>query len=141
MRLWNLPLMEMCISQEIFILEPDLFYYSHDGYRFSVNGKIRAQEIKVYTGWADYVFADNYELLTLEETEAYINENKHLPGIPSEKEIEANEGVNLGEMQKLQMAKIEELTLYMSHEKRIRKIEARERSVESHYSKVVINFL
>ena len=86
---------------------------SHDGYRFSVNGKIRAHEVKVYTGWADYVFADNYELLTLEETEAYINENKHLPGIPSAEEVEANEGVNVGEMQKLQMAKIEELTLYM----------------------------
>ncbi len=83
------------------------------GYALSVLGKIRAHEIKVYTGWADYVFADNYELLTLEETEAYINENKHLPGIPSAKEVEANEGVNVGEMQKLQMAKIEELTLYM----------------------------
>ena len=85
-----------------------------NGFALSVAGKIRAFEIKIYVGeWADYVFDTDYKLLSLEETEAYINENKHLPGIPSAQEIEENEGVELGEMQKLQMAKIEELTLYM----------------------------
>ena len=70
-------------------------------------------------------------MLTLEETEAYINENKHLPGIPSAKEVEANEGVNVGEMQRLQMAKIEELTLYMiAMKKELRKAKGGKRATE-----------
>ena len=80
--------------------------------KLEVNGTIRSKEVKVEaTPWPDYVFEDNYELRSLEETEAYIKENKHLPEIPSAKEIEAN-GVALGEMNRLLLQKIEELTLH-----------------------------
>ncbi len=79
----------------------------------SVNGTIRSKEIKVEaTGWPDYVFQEGYDLPTLEETKAYITENKHLPEIPSAKEMEAN-GVALGEMNMLLLKKIEELTLHL----------------------------
>ncbi|MDN5199904.1 hypothetical protein QQ008_00985 [Fulvivirgaceae bacterium BMA10] len=82
------------------------------GYKLSVNGKIRAEEVKVYTGWADFVFEDDYDLKSLEEVEKYIKENKHLPDIPSAKEVEEN-GVNVGEMESKLLQKIEELTLYV----------------------------
>lgn len=81
-------------------------------YRLAVNGKIRATEIKVDTGWADFVFEDDYELRSLSEVESFIEENGHLPEIPSAEEVEA-EGVSLGEMDSKLLQKIEELTLYM----------------------------
>ncbi|MDN5199903.1 hypothetical protein QQ008_00980 [Fulvivirgaceae bacterium BMA10] len=93
------------------------------GYKLSVNGKIRAEEVKVYTGWADFVFEDDYDLKSLEEVEKYIKENKHLPDIPSAKEVEEN-GVNVGEMESKLLQKIEELTLYIiEQEKRIKQLE------------------
>lgn len=81
-------------------------------YKLSVNGSIRAKEVVVETGWADYVFEENYSLRTLTEVEEFIRENKHLPEVPSAKEVETN-GVRLGEMESILLKKIEELTLYM----------------------------
>jgi len=77
-----------------------------------VNGTIRAKEIKVETGWSDFVFADNYKLMPLNDLEKHIKANKSLPGIPTEKEVLEN-GVELGEMQSKLLEKIEELTLYV----------------------------
>lgn len=81
----------------------------------SVNGTILAKEVIVSNAssyWPDYVFDADYSLMSLEELQNYINVNSHLPNIPNENEVEKN-GVSLGEMQKLQMEKIEELTLYV----------------------------
>lgn len=66
--------------------------------KLSVNGNIRAHEIKVETAnWPDYVFAKNYDLPSLDETEKRIQQNGHLPDIPSAEEVKAI-GVDLGEM-------------------------------------------
>ncbi|WP_437921166.1 hypothetical protein [Sphingobacterium sp. LRF_L2] len=79
----------------------------------SVNGNIRAKEIKVETAsWPDYVFEENYKLPSLKDTEVFIKENKHLPNIPSAKEVSEN-GVALGETNALLLQKIEELTLHL----------------------------
>ncbi|MES2458836.1 MAG: hypothetical protein V4594_25005 [Bacteroidota bacterium] len=81
--------------------------------KLSVKGKIRAQEIKVETaGWADFVFAKDYKLPSLQATEQHILANGHLPGIPSAAEV-AKDGIELGEMNKKLLQKIEELTLYL----------------------------
>ena len=82
-----------------------------DLYKLTVNGKVRAHAVKVYTTWADYVFGDNYILPPLSEVENYIKQNGHLKDIPSAEEVEKN-GIELGEMNKLLLQKIEELTLY-----------------------------
>lgn len=82
-----------------------------DYYSLSVNGNVRANRVKVYTTWADYVFEDDYELPTLEEVEKHIVEKGHLKDIPSAAEVEEN-GIDVGEMNKLLLQKIEELTLY-----------------------------
>ncbi|WP_053003965.1 tail fiber protein [Sphingobacterium sp. Ag1] len=82
-------------------------------YDLAVNGKIRGQEIKVeIAGWADYVFEEDYKLPTLTETEKFIQKNGHLPEVPKASEVEAN-GISLGEMNKILLKKIEELTLHL----------------------------
>lgn len=82
-----------------------------NGYKLAVKGKILAEEIKVETGWADYVFKQGYDLPSLKEVEQHILEKGHLINIPSATEVEEN-GIQLGEMNKLLLEKIEELTLY-----------------------------
>ncbi len=84
-----------------------------NGYSLAVDGNVRAREVRVdQDNWPDYVFSEDYELPTLKEIKKYIQENGHLPNIPSAKEV-AKEGIQLGEMNKLLLEKIEELTLYM----------------------------
>jgi hypothetical protein len=81
-------------------------------YHLSVNGNIRTKEVVVESGWADYVFEKNYNLLPLDELEKYIWLNKHLPNIPPAKEVE-EKGLHVGDVQKRMMEKIEELVLYV----------------------------
>jgi hypothetical protein len=84
------------------------------GYKLAVDGKAICTEllVRLVPNWPDYVFNQNYKLPGLNEVEDFIKKNNRLPGIPSAKTLEAN-GMNIGEMQKLQMQKIEELTLYI----------------------------
>ena len=94
------------------------------GPHLRVLGGIKAKKVTVTQNvWADYVFEKNYKLLPLADVERFIEKNKHLPEIPSAKEIEKN-GQDLGGLQVLQMQKIEELTLYLiAQEKRIQLLE------------------
>jgi Phage T4 tail fibre len=82
--------------------------------KLAVKGTIHAQEVRVDLSvpGPDYVFEPTYDLKPLAEIEAYIKENKHLPEVPSAKEMEKN-GVQLGEMNMLLLKKVEELTLYV----------------------------
>ncbi len=84
------------------------------GYKLAVNGKIISEELKVQlqSQWPDYVFKDDYKLLSLEEVAKHIKEKGHLKNIPSAAVVKAN-GVEVGEMNKLLLEKIEELTLYI----------------------------
>lgn len=83
-----------------------------NSYALSVNGSIRAKEIVVESGWADFVFAADYRLAPLDEVAAFIDRNGHLPDVPSAAQVAAA-GVPLGEMQTRLLQKIEELTLHM----------------------------
>ncbi len=79
-----------------------------------LEGNIAANQITVKANGntADFVFSDSYNLKDLTEVENYIKTHKHLPDIPSAEEMEAS-GVNLAEMNKLLLQKVEELTLYV----------------------------
>ncbi|MES2372832.1 MAG: hypothetical protein V4557_09650 [Bacteroidota bacterium] len=83
-------------------------------YKLAVEGVLGARKVKVTQAnpWADYVFDEGYQLRSLADIEGYIKANKRLPEIPSATEIN-KDGLDLGEMQTLQMKKIEELTLYL----------------------------
>ncbi len=79
-----------------------------------LDGSLSANNITVNANGntADFVFEDDYYLKDLSEVESFIKEHKHLPEIPSAAEMEAS-GVNLAEMNKLLLQKVEELTLYV----------------------------
>jgi hypothetical protein len=84
-----------------------------NNYMLAVEGNIVCQKTIVQTSdWADYVFAPNYQLMPLNELENYIEANNHLPAMPNTETVVAH-GQDVGEIQKLQQAKIEELTLYI----------------------------
>ncbi len=68
--------------------------------------------IKTTADWSDFVFDKNYKLKPLTEVEKFIKANKHLPNVPSAKEMVTN-GNDLGKTDALLLQKIEELTLYM----------------------------
>ena len=78
----------------------------------TVNGTVEAEELLLNTVGADFVFEDDYRLRSLNEVEAYIKENKHLPEIPSAEEME-KKGVGTSKIQSKLLQKVEELTLYM----------------------------
>ena len=108
-------------------------------YLLSVNGAIRAKEIVVETGWADFVFEEGYPLPALSEVEEHIRIHGHLKDIPSAAEI-ARDGANLGDISVKLLQKIEELTLYsIELEKRLQKLEAENSSLKKNKRKKKTN--
>lgn len=84
-----------------------------NGVYCDAGGGMKVKYLKVtLTDWPDYVFGGNHTLMPLNELETYVNEHSHLPGVPSAAEVEEN-GADLGEMNKLLVEKVEELTLYI----------------------------
>ncbi|RFM27950.1 hypothetical protein [Deminuibacter soli] len=103
--------------------------------KFAVNGTILTKQVKVSqsaANWPDYVFAPGYQLPSLDSVAQYITDNKHLPEMPAAKEVETN-GQDVGDIQKLMLKKMEEMTLYMielkkenaSLKKRVEELEQR----------------
>ncbi len=89
-----------------------------------INGKLFTKEMHVKTNvWSDFVFDDNYNLITIEDLAKYINKNKHLPDVPTEKEVK-EKGINVAEMNAVLLQKVEELTLYLiEQDNKIKKME------------------
>ncbi len=81
--------------------------------KLEVNGQIHARSVKIdIKNWADFVFEEIYDLPRLSEIESYITKEGHLPNVPSTEEV-LKDGIQLGEMQKILLQKVEELTLYL----------------------------
>ena len=85
------------------------------------DGVVRTNQIRLnVTTFPDYVFANNYKLMPLEEVDAYIKKYKHLPNVPTETEV-VKEGMNVGQINTLLVEKVEELTLYtIEQEKKLK---------------------
>ncbi|NQX40224.1 hypothetical protein SAMN05421820_105107 [Pedobacter steynii] len=107
------------------------------GYKLAVNGNISAKEIKVEaTVWPDYVFDAGHQVLSLRELEDYIKLHKHLPEIPSAAEVK-KDGIALGEMNKMLLKKIEELTLYLiEKDKEISQLRNQQLKIEDQESRI-----
>jgi hypothetical protein len=84
------------------------------GYKLAVNGSgiFTKVVVKSYANWPDFVFHSDYKLPALSEVEQFVVKNQHLPGIPSASEVE-KEGVDVGEMNKQLLQKVEEQMLYI----------------------------
>jgi hypothetical protein len=93
-------------------------------FRVKTNGEVFARRYTTtLNNIPDYVFEPNYKLLTLDELRSYITTNKHLPNVPSANEF-AETGVDLGELNRLLLEKVEELTLYILQlEERTKRLE------------------
>jgi hypothetical protein len=91
----------------------DLQVKSNITFKVGYDGVVYAKAVSIQTaGWPDYVFKKNYKLPGLNYVKQYIAQNQHLPEIPSAGKIE-KDGMNVGEMNKLLLKKVEELTLYL----------------------------
>jgi hypothetical protein len=105
------------------------------GYKLAIAGSAIAEslKIKLQGQWPDYVFKKDYQLLTLSEVKAYIEKNQRLPEMPSETEV-MKEGINVGEMNKLLLRKVEELTLYLVEKEK--QLEIQKKSIEEQSSRL-----
>jgi len=102
---------------------------AHPNALLTVSGEIVSQAVYVrLADWPDYVFRPTYQLPKLSEIESFYKQNQHLPEIPTEKEI-SEKGADLGEMNKLLLKKVEELTLYLVEQQK--QIDALKNKVES----------
>ncbi|RMF21962.1 MAG: bZIP transcription factor, partial [Bacteroidetes bacterium] len=81
-------------------------------YSLFAAGGVLTEEVRVRTGWADYVFDPDYRLPALTEVDAYIRRFGRLPGMPSAEEVES-QGLELGDIAVRQQEKIEELFLHL----------------------------
>lgn len=111
--------------------------FNTEGYKLYVNGKLLTEEVMIAqkgsVSWPDYVFHKDYELRSLEELEAFIKANKHLPNIPSAQKVTAQGSVGMGEMNKKLLEKVEELTLYLIQQnKQIQEMKAELEKLKQH---------
>jgi len=107
-----------------------------NGYKMAVSGNVIAEEIRVQLSgnWPDYVFSQEYRLTPLKEIQKYIEKNGHLPRIPSAKEVEGS-GIVLGEMNRLLLEKIEELTLHaIQQEERIEELQEQLKALSDNFN-------
>lgn len=105
------------------------------GAKLTVNGTIKAEEIVVTDVGADYVFEDGYKLLSIQEVEAFIKANKHLPNVAPASETE--KGIKVGEFNELLLQKMEEMTLYMIDvNKKIEVLEMKNKELQDELNKV-----
>ena len=109
-----------------------------DVFRVMGNGDVWANNITVTLpgNYPDYVFENEYKLMPLYDLEAFIIKNKHLPNIPKASYVEEH-GMDLGELSRLQMEKIEELTLYIIEiQKRVNKLEEENKSLKQKFEQL-----
>lgn len=104
------------------------------GYKLYVEDGILTEQLvvtpKSSINWADFVFDKNYQLKSIPALKHFIYKYKHLPDIPTSEEVTKN-GINLGENAKMQLQKIEELTLYIiQHEEMIQRLSLKIKELE-----------
>ncbi len=111
-------------------IDPSSQTYNTGNYKLVIGGKVGVREdlyVRSTGPWPDYVFSNDYRLLTIGEMSNFIKKYKRLPGMPPASEIE-KEGQPVGEIQKMQQEKIEEFTLYIIQlEERIAKLEKKKK--------------
>lgn len=102
-------------SGQLLMGKPDVTNFNFTGNRtLNVVGGILTDSVRVALSglWADYVFDNNYPIMPLDKLADFINQNRHLPGIPTLEEVKL-EGIQVAEMQAKLLEKIEELTLHL----------------------------
>lgn len=107
------------------------------GYELSVHGQIACEELLIDDDafWPDYVFEEDYPLLSIDDFAASIKENGHLPGMISANEVSENGGFHVGDTQKKTLEKVEELSLYIIElNERVKKLEQENQELKNELS-------
>ncbi|MGZ3884079.1 MAG: hypothetical protein ACXVPD_07825 [Bacteroidia bacterium] len=100
-------------TDDAFVINDNKSNPAVTNFKVKRNGVVYAREVNIQlTAFPDYVFKTDYKLMPIDVLEAYINKNQHLPNVPAAEKIE-KDGADLGALCKVQMEKIEELTLYV----------------------------
>lgn len=116
--LWNDVDEKLHISNGNVKIDNGNFFITNNGttnFKVELNGFVTAREIQVHLNTIpDYVFLPDYKLMTFEQLRTFISNNGHLPNVPSQSDVTANDNyINVGEFNKVLLEKIEELTLYI----------------------------
>ncbi len=103
-------------------------------FQLYVKGGIMTERVRVAVAnsdrWADYVFENGYQLMSLHNVEKHINYYHHLPNVPSAEQM-VKSGMDIMETSAKLLEKIEELTLYMiKANKQIEALEAKVSNLE-----------
>lgn len=78
-----------------------------------IDGTVTVKKVLVTTDvWSDVVFEPDYKLMSLNDIENFIKQNKHLPEVPTTKEV-TESGIDVAQMNSILLKKIEEITLLM----------------------------
>jgi hypothetical protein len=111
-----IPRIRIKTDGKVIIGDPGVINTTPGSYKLYVEQGILTEKVKVAlestSDWSDFVFASDYKLLSLDSVESYINDNCHLPGVPSADDV-VKEGIDVAKMDALLLQKIEELTLYV----------------------------
>ncbi len=104
-------------------------------YKLAVSGGIITEKVRIAgsttMAWADYVFEPNYKLKSIEEVAKFVKTYKHLPDVPTTKDVKQN-GVDLADTQVILLQKIEEMTLYIIEQnKKIKILERKFNSIKN----------
>lgn len=99
---------------------------TRETFKLTENGHVYTRKLIInnQNNWPDFVFKPTYHLRPLAEVKLFIDQNGHLPEVPAAAAVEAA-GVDIGEMNRILLLKVEELTLYiLQQEERIKALEA-----------------
>ncbi|AXT52563.1 hypothetical protein D1818_17630 [Aquimarina sp. BL5] len=97
----------------------------------TVSGGVKTDKVVLNIGsFPDYVFNGDYKLMPIEDVANYIAKNKHLPNIPSEKEMVAS-GMDISMISLKLVEKVEELTLYTIQQEEKLKIQEEKLTVQN----------
>ena len=101
-------------------------------YKLAVGGDVIAERVvvKLQNTWPDYVFKKSYGLRSLEQVEQFINQNSHLPEVPSAQEV-TDKGIDVGAMNAKLLQKVEELTLYLIEQDKQIKMQNKENKMQN----------
>ena len=105
----------------------DLTSMNSSLYKLYVEGGVICRDVKVTIDqFQDLVFAKEYELMSMKDLRAYLSAHGHLPTMPTGSTVEAEGGMEVGDMQMRLLRTVEEQALYILQlEERLKAVEAK----------------
>ncbi len=102
---------------------------ANNNFKVNDQGEVFCRELTITLGsFPDYVFEKDYKLMSLYDLEQYIERNKHLPNMPSSTDVAQNGG-DIGEINRVLVEKVEELTLHTINQQKL--VDAQQKLIDA----------